>query len=97
MSLQFAYPQIIIAGELDSTDTKALLSVVNLFYLPNKVLIVHRPGSKSFLTEHLETLNMFGQADDGKAFAIVCENNTCGAPVCDPDQLKKMLKPGISF
>lgn len=88
--------QIIIAGNLDGGDTQALLDVVNSYYLPNKVLIVHRPGSKSFLSEHLEVLAAT-KSGDGEATAYVCDNYTCGAPVSDPKELKRVLKPGISF
>lgn len=83
-------------GETDGSDTQALLDVVNSFYLPNKVLVVHRPGSKSFLSEHFPVLTATKTAGDGKATAYVCENYTCTAPVSDPKELRRMLKPGIS-
>ena len=88
--------QIVITGNLCDSDTRALLEVVNSYYLPNKVLIVHRPGSKSFLSEHLEVLAMT-KSEDGKATAYVCDNYTCAAPVNDPKELKRVLKPGMSY
>lgn len=87
--------QIIIAGNKDSEDTKALLSIVNSFYLPNKILIVHQPGSESFLSRHLEVLGSAKIVED-KATAYVCENYTCLAPVNDPDRLKRVLNPAKS-
>ena len=84
--------QIIIAGNKDSEDTKALLSIVNSFYLPNKILIVYQPGSESFLSHHLEVLGSVKMMED-KATAYVCENYTCSAPVNDPERLKRVVNP----
>ena len=81
-----------MAGKLDSEDTKALLDVVNSFYLPNKIVIVHQPGSKSFLTESLEVLDTVSM-DNGRATAYICENYVCALPTSDPEKLKKMLNP----
>ena len=84
--------QIIIAGDKEGEDAKAILGVVNTFYLPNKILIVHQPGSETFLSPHLEVLGSIKMEDD-KATAYVCENYTCSAPVNDPDKLKRLLNP----
>ena len=74
---------------------KALLNTVNSFYLPNKILIVHQPGSESFLSHHLEVLGSVKMMED-KATAYVCENYTCSAPVNDPERLKRVLNPAKS-
>ena len=71
--------------------------MVNSFYLPDKVLIVHQPGPKSFLSENFLMLKDFSGSDDGIALAYVCANCTCSAPIGDAAKLKKMLKPGISY
>lgn len=84
--------QIIIAGEMDSSDTKAMLNIVHSFFLPNKILIVHEPGSESFLTKHLPILSSMSKVA-GKATAYVCENFVCSAPVNDPEVLRKRLNP----
>lgn len=88
--------QIVIVGALDDSGTQALLDAVNSFYLPNKVLIVHRPGSKSLFHEHLPVLASAESADGGIATAYVCENYTCAAPVSDPKELRRILRPGVS-
>ena len=88
--------QIILAGDVKSDDTKALLDVVNSFYLPNKIVIVHRPGTKSFLSEHLQVLDTVTEVD-GKATAYVCENYSCKSPVNQPALLKKLLNPKKSY
>ena len=89
--------QIIIVGRKNSEDTKALLSIVNSFYLPNKILVVHEPAtsSESFLSRHLEVLGSVKMVDD-KATAYVCENYTCSAPVNELERLHKVLNPSKS-
>ena len=77
---------------MEKEDTKALLKTVDSFYLPNKILIVHRPGAETFLSRHLEILNSVKLSEE-KATAYVCENYTCSAPVSDPDKLKRVLNP----
>jgi uncharacterized protein YyaL (SSP411 family) len=94
-AILFYILQIIVAGNKDSEDTKALLSVVNSFYLLNKILIVHEPGSESFLSRHLEVLGSVTMVED-KATAYVCENYTCLAPVNDPERLNRVLNPSKS-
>ena len=92
LSICLVLLQIIIAGDKEREDTKALLRVVNSFYLPNKILIIHQPGSETFLSPHLEVLRSIKMEND-KATAYVCENYTCSAPVNDPDKLKRLLNP----
>ena len=87
--------QIIIAGEKEREDTKALVNIVNSFHLPNKILIVHKPGEETFLSGHLEVLASVKMMDE-KATAYVCENYTCSAPVNDPDRLRRLLNPAKS-
>ena len=86
-----SFLQIIVAGEKSLPDTRALLEVVNSCYLPHKTLILHEPGSNTFLTKHLPALESM-VAIDNKATAYVCENFTCTAPVNEPDELRKLLQ-----
>ena len=72
-------------------DCTTLLEAVNSTYLPNKILIVHEPGSKSFLTEDLDVLSTV-EMKNGKATAYVCKNYTCTLPTSDPMEVKRILK-----
>ena len=85
--------KIIIAGELESEDTKALLKVVHSHYLPNKVLVLHTPSAPpSFLSSHLPSLAAM-TTQNGRATAYVCENFTCSAPTTDAEELRKLIDP----
>ena len=69
-----------------------MLNVVHSLFMPNKILIIHEPGSETFLTKHLPALSSMSKVE-GKATAYVCENFVCLAPVNDPELLKKTLNP----
>lgn len=82
--------EIVIIGNPESDDTKALIEAVYQSYLPNKVVLVSSPedNEASKLFPLLENRLMI----DGKATAYVCENFTCKEPVVKVDELIKQLK-----
>ena len=77
---------------MGSPGTDALLDVVRSFYLPNKIIVVHKPGTKNILTENLEVLASITEVE-GKATAYICKNYTCTAPITDLTELKRALNP----
>ncbi len=83
--------QIIIAGDANTEDARAMLREVHRHFLPNKILIVASDGAdRSYLDEKLEAVRAMTQVD-GKATAYVCENFTCQAPITDVGALRKLL------
>jgi uncharacterized protein len=79
--------QIVIAGERDAAETRALVAEVHRHFVPNKVLLLADGGEgQSYLEEKLEALRGMKPLD-GKSAAYVCENFTCKAPVTDPKAL----------
>ncbi len=83
--------QIVIAGERERDDTRALLREVQKHFVPNKiVLLADMEGGGAFLAESLEGVQEMNPLA-GKAAAYVCENFTCKAPVTDPNALAQML------
>jgi uncharacterized protein YyaL (SSP411 family) len=80
--------QIVIAGESDSADTRALIAEVHRHFVPNKILLM-ADGSdgQRYLEEKLEAMREM-QPLEGKAAAYVCENFACKAPVTDPKALQ---------
>ncbi len=83
--------QIVIAGRIDNTDTKALLKEVHRHFLPKTILILADGGeSQKYLGEENEAIRAMSMID-GKPAAYVCENFTCKAPVTDPKSLAKLL------
>ncbi len=91
MAFSLNHPlQIIIAGEPNAEDTRALLRVVHERFLPNKILLLAGGESKSFLRETLPMLNAMTMLA-GKATAYVCENYTCQLPTAEVAGLSQLL------
>jgi uncharacterized protein YyaL (SSP411 family) len=83
--------QIVIAGDRDSDDTRALVAEVHRHFVPNKVLLLaDGADGQRYLEEKMEALREMKPVD-GKAAAYVCENFTCKAPVTDAGQLRDLL------
>ncbi len=83
--------QIVIAGDSDSPETKALLAEVHRHFLPNRVLLLADGGEgQSYLGETNEAIRAMSMVG-GKPAAYVCENFACKAPVADVNKLGGML------
>jgi uncharacterized protein YyaL (SSP411 family) len=83
-------PQIVVAGEPGSPDTRALTSVVRRRYLPTAVIVpvsdAHRPELARLLP-WTAALTM----RDGKATAYVCRDFTCQMPAISAPELDAQL------
>jgi hypothetical protein len=69
--------QIVIAGEPDAEDTRALLRPVRRRFVPNKVVLLGKGDRWPRL---------------GRATAYVCENYVCRSPVTSVAELDELLK-----
>jgi len=83
--------EIVIVGDRDSEDTKALIRAVDRHYLPRHSILLRnmRNGASPIdqVVGHLSSYEM----REGKATAYVCENFSCRNPVTDPAQLLELL------
>jgi uncharacterized protein YyaL (SSP411 family) len=83
--------QIVIAGDSDASETKALLAEVHRHFLPNRVLLLADGAeSRSYLGETNEAIRAMWMMG-GKPAAYVCENFACKMPVADPADLRRLL------
>jgi uncharacterized protein YyaL (SSP411 family) len=84
--------QIVVIGEPDATDTRALWARVSARYLPFAVVIPVKPGQVqdelSGLLPFVASMTMI----DGRATAYVCTDFACQEPVNDPDALDAQLE-----
>ncbi len=83
--------QIFIAGDPQSTATKALVKLVNQKYLPNTVVFIIDPKQKyeaPFDGEFLKTMVMI----DNRPTVYICENFACKLPTNDPAIVARMLE-----
>ncbi|HEX9615707.1 MAG TPA: thioredoxin domain-containing protein [Bacteroidota bacterium] len=82
--------QIILAGNRDAPDTKALQKTIHSMFLPAKILLLADEPGREVLGTTLPVLNTVTTIS-GKAAAYVCENYSCRLPTADPDALAKLL------
>src|SRR6266496_3897177 len=83
--------QIVIAGNKDAPETKALLKEVHRHFLPKTIVVLADGGeNQKFLGERNEAIRAMSMVD-GKPAAYVCENFTCKAPVTDSKALSQLL------
>jgi uncharacterized protein YyaL (SSP411 family) len=84
--------QIVIAGNKNLSETKALLKEVHRHFLPNTIVILADANEgQKYLGERNEAVRAMSLVE-GKPAAYVCENFTCKAPVTDLKQLSDLLK-----
>jgi uncharacterized protein len=83
--------QIVIAGNKDAPETKALLTEVRRHFLPKTILLLADGGEgQKYLGERNEAIRAMSMVD-GKPAAYVCENFTCKAPVTGAKALGELL------
>jgi uncharacterized protein YyaL (SSP411 family) len=88
--------EIIIAGELQATNTRQLLSALNLNFTPNKVAIVKSETNADRLAKFAGYTDGL-QVIEGQATAHVCRNGSCTDSTTDTQTMvdKIMGKQGV--
>jgi uncharacterized protein YyaL (SSP411 family) len=83
--------QIIVAGEIGSEETKAVLRVINERFIPSKVVMLAEGGEgQKELSEYNPIIQNMGMRD-GKPTVYLCENFACKLPINDTDVLREVL------
>ena len=84
--------QIVIAGNPDAPDTRAMIRAVHERFIPNKILLLADGGvgqkTLALLNEFIGSVARI----DGKATAYVCENHVCQLPTTDLEEMKRLLE-----
>jgi uncharacterized protein YyaL (SSP411 family) len=84
--------QIIIAGERDGADTRALVDVLHSKFVPNRVaLLVDSAETRRRLAAGIPAIASM-ESVNGRASAYVCRDYTCQLPVFEPDKLAELLQ-----
>jgi uncharacterized protein YyaL (SSP411 family) len=84
--------ELVIVGERDADDTRALLAVAREDFHPNRVVLLRTPGAGG---EPVVTLAPFTDGFvqiDGRATAYLCSGFTCERPVTDPVALRALIR-----
>jgi uncharacterized protein YyaL (SSP411 family) len=83
--------EVVIVGEPEAEDTRAMVGALRAPFLPNKVVLLRRPGDAGkdivelapFLEEHHQV--------EGKATAYVCRDHFCRNPTTDVQTMLDLL------
>jgi hypothetical protein len=81
--------QIVLAGDPERSDTRALRNVLASTYLPFSIVIPLREGGDGSAARVLPFTAGMGERD-GRATAYVCHDFRCEAPLHDPDDLRAL-------
>ncbi len=94
LDFQLSRPRlIVIAGQADADDTRAMLRAVHRAFVPNKIVLLADGGEgQRMLAGWLQFLKGVKPLNDA-ATAYVCENYACQSPLTDPDRLADQLRP----
>ncbi len=86
--------QVVIAGEIDASDTRALLDIARRHARPHQIVLLADGGEgQRFLAGHAEFITAVRRIDD-KATAYVCEDFVCQLPTTDPEEVRTLLRAG---
>jgi len=80
--------EIVVAEPDGRADADRLWAEVARAYLPHRVLVAAKAGDRDALAPARDR-----PVVGGRATAYVCRNFTCSAPVTDPADLRKLLRP----
>jgi len=95
MALDFALgpsAEIVIADAPgDGAAAEAMLREIYLRFMPNKIIMLHKPGHAGAALEALAPHVKSQAPVAGKTAAYVCRDHACAAPVTDLQRLNKLL------
>jgi uncharacterized protein len=84
--------QVVIAGEKDAADTRALLRVLHSRFVPHRVtLLLDSAETRRLLAAGIPAIASMDKVE-GRAAAYVCRNSTCQLPVSEPARLAELLQ-----
>ncbi|MFU8767543.1 MAG: thioredoxin domain-containing protein, partial [Candidatus Methanoperedens sp.] len=84
--------EVVIIGDREAEDTKAMFEPLGKEFLPNKV-VIFRPAKE----EHSEIMSLAPYTRDmsdknGKATAYVCRNYSCELPTTEKERMLELLR-----
>ncbi len=84
--------EIVIAGEMADSATKALIAETRKHYLPHAIVIHHEPDAEGEAIRKLVPFVANQLPVNGQPAAYLCENYTCKAPVTTPQALAELIR-----
>jgi len=93
VALEFAIGtsyEIVISGNREAEDTKAMIRKLRENYVPNKVVLLREQNSSDM--EKIAPFTKLQTPTNDKATAYVCKNFTCNVPTNDPYTMLESIR-----
>jgi len=84
--------EVVIAGNSQAEDTKAMLRALRKQFIPNKVVILKPTEQNSPDIIRLAEFTKYQTSRDGKATAYVCLNYNCKLPTTEINKMLELLQ-----
>jgi uncharacterized protein YyaL (SSP411 family) len=83
--------EVVISGNLEAQDTRAMLDALRSRFIPNKVILLRPDVPGGGEIARLAAFTQSQTSLDGKATAYVCQNFRCNLPTTDIAEMLKNL------
>jgi len=84
--------EVVIAGDPDAADTRAMLQKLHQVFAPRTVALLRQTDQDEPLITRYAPFTTEHHPIDGRAAAYVCEHYQCDAPTTDPETLHDALR-----
>jgi len=84
--------EVVIVGDPQAEDTKAMLRTLREAFVPNKAVILRPPGTETPDITRLAEFSKDLSSLNNKATAYVCRNFRCELPATEPQQMLRLLE-----
>jgi uncharacterized protein YyaL (SSP411 family) len=83
--------EVVITGNAQAEDTKAMVRAIRTHFLPNKVVLLNPDERESPEIVKLAELTKNQLSIDGRATVYVCMNYNCKLPTTDINKMLELL------
>ncbi|MHA1378272.1 MAG: hypothetical protein ACTSRG_07805 [Candidatus Helarchaeota archaeon] len=84
--------EVVIAGNSNTDDTKAMLNIIRKNFIPNMVVILNPAEEKQPPIFKISEFIKNQKCIEGKTTAYVCSNFICKSPTTETEKLLELLK-----
>jgi uncharacterized protein YyaL (SSP411 family) len=87
--------EVVIAGNSEADDTKAMFKALRTHFLPSKVVLLNPSEEESPKIAQLAEFTKNQSGIEGKATAYVCMNYSCKLPTTDINKMLELLNSRV--
>jgi len=87
--------EVVIAGNSEAEDTKAMLKALRAKFLPSKVVLLNPSEEESPELAQLAEFTKEQSSTRGRATAYVCTNHNCKLPTTDVNKMLELLNSKV--